>query len=58
MAAAATIRILTFAFLKLPERGTHERTLMLGCVIALRYLGRLGVTRRHRPTAGLGLLYR
>jgi hypothetical protein len=28
---------------KLPERGTRERTLMLGCVIALRYLGRLGV---------------
>jgi hypothetical protein len=31
--------------LKLPERGTHERTLMLGCVIALRYPGRLGVNR-------------
>jgi hypothetical protein len=36
LAAAATIRILIIAFLKLPERGTHERTLMLGCVIALR----------------------
>jgi len=32
-----------YRVLKLPERGTHERTLMLGCVIALRYLGRLGV---------------
>jgi len=34
-----------YRVLKLPERGTHERTLMLGCVIALRYLGRLGVNR-------------
>src|SRR5262245_15114534 len=32
-----------YRVLKLPERGTHERTLMLGYVIALRYLGRLGV---------------
>jgi hypothetical protein len=34
-----------YRVLKLPERGTHERTLMLGCVIALRYLGRRGVNR-------------
>jgi hypothetical protein len=36
-----------YRVLKLPERGTHERTLMLGCVIALRYLGRLGVKLRN-----------
>src|SRR5260370_41819230 len=35
-----------YRVLKLPERGTHEPTLMLGCVIALRYLGRLGVKLR------------
>jgi hypothetical protein len=35
-----------YRVLKLPERGTHERTLMLGCVIALRYLGRLGGQKR------------
>jgi hypothetical protein len=32
-----------YSHYRVPERGTHERTLMLGCVIALRYLGRLGV---------------
>jgi hypothetical protein len=31
-----------YRVLKLPEHGSHERTLMLGCVIALRYPVRLG----------------
>src|SRR5258705_4836842 len=39
--------------LKLPERGTHERTLILGCVIALRYLGRLGVINGPRAASEL-----
>ena len=47
-----------YRVLKLPERGTHERTLMLGCVIALRYPGRLGVIRdRIGPVASPGMVY-
>ena len=46
-----------YRVLKLPERGTHERTLMLGCVIALRYPGRLGVIRdRIGPAASPGMV--
>jgi hypothetical protein len=45
-----------YRVLKLPERGTHERTLMLGCVIALRYLGRLGVKNGSRGLAAGCLL--
>jgi hypothetical protein len=42
-----------YRILKLPERGTHVRSLMLGCVIALRYLDRLGVNRdRVVPATG------
>jgi hypothetical protein len=42
-----------YRILKLPERGTHVRTLMLGCVIALRYLSRFGVIRdRVVPATG------
>ena len=42
-----------YRVLKLPARGTHERTLMLGCVIALRYLGRLGVNRYRNGMSAL-----
>jgi hypothetical protein len=54
LVAAATIRILIIAFSSFLN--THKRTLMLGCVIALRYLGRLGVIRNRAPFGASPLL--
>jgi hypothetical protein len=48
-----------YRILKLPELGIRQRTFMLGFVIALRYLGRLGVIRdRVVPATGPAMLCR